>query len=272
MALFMVKPWYKKEEKTSWAEAPDEVIVAMVQAADRGEIDLADYWSVGDERQVQLSAMAASGSNDYGSWAVGESHVAQTVTLVLMDTGHYTLKTPVKDKNKNTRTVCSFVVGQKNMLANGTTREDGYMNGSNLNSGSWNSCDRRSWCNAAYRAAIPSTLRSVFKQFEVKTIATPNGSTMQTADDYFALFAEKEVFGSASYSNNTEASNLSQITYYAKSANRIKKAGNAGSASGWWERSPMYDSQYSFGFVKSGGGAGFNNAGVNLGLAPFGVI
>ena len=256
----------------TWAGGSDAEIVAMVQAADAGSIDLTEYWSVGQERSVSLSAMNASGTNDYGSWSVGESHVAQTVTMVLMDTGHYTLKTAVKDKTGANRTTCSFVVGQKNVLANGTTLEGGYMNSSNINTGSWNSCKRRTWCNVAYRAAIPSTLRPAFKQFEVKTIATYNGSTMQSADDYFALFAEKEIFGSATYSNSTEASNLSQITYHATSANRIRNVGNTSSESYWWERSPRYDGSNRFCYVNSGGSASSNTASTTRGLAPFGCI
>ena len=63
----------------TWADGTDAEIVAMVNAADDGMINLADYWSVGDERQVTLSAMEATG--------VGESHVEQTVTFVLMNAG-----------------------------------------------------------------------------------------------------------------------------------------------------------------------------------------
>lgn len=55
-------------QTVSWADGTDEQIAAMIQAADEGEINLADYWNVGDERTVQLSAMEATG--------VGESHVA----------------------------------------------------------------------------------------------------------------------------------------------------------------------------------------------------
>lgn len=55
-------------EIVSWADGTDEQIAAMVAAADAGEIVLSDYWSEGDTRTVQLSAMAADG--------VGESHAA----------------------------------------------------------------------------------------------------------------------------------------------------------------------------------------------------
>ena len=83
----------------TWAGGTDKEIVAMVEAADQGVINLSDYWAVGDIRTVQLSAMSATG--------VGESHVAQQVDLVLLHAGGYDLNAAVASG----RTKCSFVVG-----------------------------------------------------------------------------------------------------------------------------------------------------------------
>ena len=133
----------------SWANGTDEEIIAMIQAADAGEIDLTEYWDVGDVRNVSLSAMSASG--------VGESHVAQTVQMVLVakDTGVQSSANPCYNYQYVTatsgRTYPSFIVQQKNGLANGTSGEFGYMNSSNTNSGSWNGCARRTWCNNVYK-------------------------------------------------------------------------------------------------------------------------
>ena len=242
----------------TWAGGTDEQIVAMVNAHYDGKIDLTKYWSVGDERIVSLSAMSATG--------VGESHVAQNVTMVLMNASGKELTTPIGDKAE-----CAFIVGQKNMLANGTSREGGYMNSSITNSGGWNGCARRTWCNNVYRNAIPETLRPIFKQH--KNI-TANGSSTSTttSDDYFALPAEKEVFGSTSYANSTAETNLKQFEYYKTSSNRVKKAGDSGSASYWWERSPFSGSDAGFCIVVSDGSAISNDASGTRGLAPFGVI
>ena len=54
-----------------WSTGTDEQIAAMVAAAEAGEINLSDYWSAGDTRTVQLSAMLAHG--------VSDSHAAQGV-------------------------------------------------------------------------------------------------------------------------------------------------------------------------------------------------
>lgn len=247
----------------TWAGGTDEEIVAMVEAADRGEINLSDYWAVGDTRTVQLSAMSATG--------VGESHEAQEVDLVLMHAGGYNLNEAVASG----RTKCSFVVGLKDSL-----KEAGHMNSSDTNSGSWDGCARRTWCNNIFKNAIPSTLRPIFKQFKTITAETYNGSTNQESVDYFALPAAKEVFGGSatsagsatSFSNLTEFNALFQFDYYKTTSNRVKKFGKTGAASSWWERSPSYSYSTDFCSVISGGTANHYYASSSYGLAPFGCI
>ena len=247
----------------TWANGTDEEIVAMVEAADQGFINLSDYWAVGDTRTVQLSAMSATG--------VGESQSAQEVDLVLMHAGGYELNEAVASG----RTTCSFIVGQKDSLATA-----GYMNSSNTNSGSWNGSARRTWCNNIFRNAIPSTLLPIFKQFKTVTAQTFDGSTNQESVDYFALPAAKEVFGGSatsagsatSHSNLNEFNALFQFDYYKTASNRVKKLGKTGSANYWWERSPRYNYSTDFCFVGSDGTANAHNASNSRGLAPFGCI
>ena len=247
----------------TWSGGTDEEIVAMVEAADKGEINLSDYWAVGDTRTVQLSAMSATG--------VGESHSAQKVDLVLMHAGGYKLNTAVASG----RTTCSFIVGQKDSLA-----ESGYMNPSNTNNDSWNGSKRRTWCNEVYKNALPSTLLPIFKQFKTITAQTSNGSTNQESVDYFALPAAKEVFGgsaseaggSTGYSNLIEFNALFQFDYYKTTSNRVKKLGKTGTASTWWERSPNCNDSTNFCGVNGGGNAYNYSAGNTRGLAPFGCI
>ena len=250
----------KKLAIVTFGGGTDEQIVAMVEASDRGEIDLSQYWNVGDERTISLSAMSATG--------VGESHVAQTATLVLLHKGLYDLKTATAGG----RSKCAFIVGLKNSL-----KETGYMNDTNTNSGSWKNSKRRAWCNSVFYNAIPSSIRSIFKEFKTVTASVYNGSTNETTEDYFALPAGKEVFGAdgnqgGGYSNQTEGNALTQFTYYATSANRIKKLGDDGSATYWWERSPYYDNAAYFCLVYSGGSASYYYASNAYGLAPFGCI
>lgn len=244
----------------TWADGTDKEIAEILDAHYRGDIDIHDYWKVGDERQVNLSAMAATG--------VGESHVAQTVTMVLMNSGGKTLSNPINGKSE-----CAFVVGQKHFLTNGTSREGGYMNSSNVNAGGWDTCARRTWCNNVYRAALPETFRALFKLHKNKTSkGSTDHSGVTVSEDYFALPSEKEVFGSTSYANATAEADNTQFKYYETAANRIKKAGESGSASTWWERSPYSGSSDVFCCVNSRGNANSYAASYVLGLAPFGCI
>ena len=218
----------------------------MVAAADAGKLNLSDYWHEGDTRTVHLSAMQRG--------AVGESHAAQSVQFVLSDPGHFTLASGKK---------CSFVVNMKDCL-----KETGYMNSSNTNSGGWNGCARRTWCNNVFRNAIPSGLRPAFKQFKTKA-ATGTGTASTTSTDWFALPSEMEVFGLVTYANSSAESGNTQLNYYKTSSNRVKKVN--GSADWWWERSPGSISTR-FCVVIANGNAGNNVAAADYGLAPFGCI
>ena len=231
----------------SWADGTDEQIAAMVAAADAGKLNLSDYWKAGDTRTVQLSAMPATG--------VGESHAAQSVQFVLSDPGHFTLASGKP---------CNFVVLQKDCL-----KETGYMNVSYNNSGGWDACQRRTWCNSVYRNAIPSTLRGIFKQFKVRT-ANGSGSGVTESTDWFSLFSEKEIFGSTRYANSSAESQNTQLNWFKTSSNRIKRVN--GSASIWWERSPCSGTSRAFCAVGNSATADYWRADLTFGLAPFGCI
>jgi len=258
----------------SWSDGTDEQIVAAIASADAGKINLSDLWNIGDKRAINLSAMAATG--------VGESHRAQTVNLVLCDANNtnYPYVTPTSG-----RTYCNFVVQQENCLSStdsGTTSdsERGYMNSPYTNAGGWNGCARRTWCNNVYRTAIPSTLRSIFKQVKVKAMNGGNqsGTTLVQSDDYFFLPAAKEIFydtpssDTYAYSNSTEWNALSTWKYYETTTNRVKKIGSSGAAWAWWERSPYRNNTNSFCSISSNGDGGMSSAEDTRGLAPCGCI
>lgn len=237
----------------TWASGTDTEIADMVEAADAGIISLSDYWTVGDVRSIRLSAMSATG--------VGESHAAQTQEFVLMNKGGKTLE--------NGKT-CSFVVGMVRVLSTSSSYESGYMNSSSTNSGGWESCARRTWCNSVFRNAIPPVIRGIFKQFKNVT-ANGSSSSVTTSTDYFALPSEKEVFGSTTYANSSAESSNSQFEYYKTSSNRVK-ASLDGVARYWWERSPFSGDSNHFCFVYSGGNAHYSSANNGSGIAPFGCI
>lgn len=243
-----VRLYHKLLEPVAWADGTDAEIKAMVAAADAGEIDLLDYWSVGDTRTVSLSAMAATG--------VGESHVAQAVKIVLMHENW-------TDANG---VVHPFLWGLEDGL-----EEKGYINSSDTNSGGWNSCARRAWCNGVFFDSLPDWLREATGTTAVKT-ADGSGSLTTISSDRCFLPSEYEVFGASKYANSTAESGMTQVEYYKTSANRIKKCGPSGSAGGWWERSTYSGGSASFCAVTSSGSADYYSASYTCLLAPHGCI
>ena len=255
-------------------QATDEEIIQMVKAADAGLIDLAEDcgWEVGQEHVITLPAIAASGSYDGQTWSVNEEHLEQEVTLVLMDAGAnqtFDLVAPVKDKNGLERIKPSFIVGLKNCLNAG-----GCMNLTDTNSGSWDGCARREWCNGGFRQAMELVLPNIFKQFKcITTAKSSDKNTNQISNDFFSLFAEKEILGKRTYSNSTEYNALKQIAYYTDINHCNKTMSNNGSSGAWWSRSPVNNYQLQFIFVRSEGTTTFYiGAKTKYGISPFGCI
>ena len=109
----LYKPPY---EIVSQATGTDEQIVAMVQAADNGLIDLTEYQAIGDERDVELSAITSYPSG------LDDTHSAQTITMVLVasDTKTADNTNPCYKYQYVTatsgRTYPSFIIHMKNLL------------------------------------------------------------------------------------------------------------------------------------------------------------
>lgn len=232
-----------------WTTGTDAQIKAMVDGYYAGDITLTQIksvWSVGDTRNVTLSAMSATG--------VGESHASQTVELTIIDFNHDDLATSVNGKTK-----ALVTVQLKNCL-----NEKGYMNSTDTNSGGWGESARRTWCNNTFKSSIPSSIQSLIRNVNKKNYKVYNSTTLSTTSDSCFLLSETEIFGSNTYSAG--ATEGTQYEYYKTSSNRVKQVN--GSNYYWWERSPH--SSYSSGFcsVSSDGSANGINASFACGLAP----
>ena len=99
----------------TWQDATDDVIVNMINMADNGEIDLAEYWNIGDTRKVHLNPIAA------GSGLI-VNQPEQEIELVLMhytqNSGKYVLTEPMAGGR---RVHPSFAIGLKDCLVNRTS-------------------------------------------------------------------------------------------------------------------------------------------------------
>lgn len=148
----------------SWSSGSIEDIIKMIDLHYKNMIDLYDYWSVGNTRNVTLTT-------------------GETVQMVLLNKGGKSFVTPIGDK-----TTCAFIVGQKNCLT--TTMS---MHNDTADRPHWNDCLRRSWCNSTYRSRIPANLRPYFRQ--IKNTNNYGGTT----NDYFALATQAEITGSSNW-------------------------------------------------------------------------
>lgn len=178
----------------SWADGTDEEIATMLYAHYSGLIDIHNYWHVGDERVVHLSAM------DTG--VVRETHIAQDIIMVLVDS-----EVKYLQKSINGITKCAFVVCCKNPLI-----EPGVMNLSGADSGGWIICKRRTWCNSTFMEALPQTFRELFKLH--RNYSGDQNHIRTTTYDYFALLSEKEFCGTTHASNSSAESLNFQFAYF----------------------------------------------------------
>lgn len=136
------------------------------------------------------------------------------------------------------------------------------MNSSNTNTGGWGNCALRSTLQSTIYNQLPSDLREVIKNVTKKASAGSKSTTISSYTDNLFLFAEKEIFGSTTYSVNGEGTQYARFT---TSSTRIKKVN--GSASTWWLRSPASSYSTTFCCVLTGGTANDYLASTSYGVA-----
>lgn len=246
-----------KKGVPTWADGTDAEIAEALTRHYNNEIDLNDYWTVGDERVVHLSAINGS---DYSL----ENQVAQDVTFVILNVGGKELVTPI-----NGHTECAFIVGQKDSLST-----KGKLNPSDITQG-YSYSQRASWCNNEYKNAIPSTLRGIFKEHYNYICVTYSSIISVKGSFFFILPALNEVTGESN-TYDKSASQNPQLDYYKSASNRIKKVD--GTNAQYWTSSKYYTNSASSStrkrmFCINAAGTGANSLiSTEYGIAPQGVI
>lgn len=248
----------------TFAGGTDDEIAKMIQAHYNDQINIADYWAVGDTRTVHLSAMAATGVN--------ESHREQDVQFVIGDFEHDDLTTPINGHSK-----AAITLLQKDCLVDAynavnpiygvNNKEVGYMDHSSQPD-NWKECARRTWCNNVYFKALPTTWQSMVKTVNKKAFVGNYTSTIEIVQDKIFLAAVTEIFSSSSYANSGEGT---QYQYYKNAtANRYKmpKWTSDTVSSKYWGRSPYGGPNSGFCKVDYDGSENFTNSDSDLGLAP----
>lgn len=249
----------------AFADGTDAEIEKMIEAHYAGKINISDYWAVGDKRTIHHNAMDATG--------VSESHRANDYAYVIIGIEHDDLVTAINGKTK-----AAITIQTERMLYLDTTteynasynasHECGYINDSSTNSGGWEGCVRRTWCNNVYKKCLPTYIQNMMKQVKKLTSAGSRSSTIKISNDYAFLLSEIEIFGSATYSYAGEGK---QYQYFKNAtANRYKKPRfNDSLVSGhYWERSPYFGSENRFCHVDVSGNSHYSDVSNSYGIVP----
>ena len=157
----------------TWNGGTNDEIAEMVKAADRGDITLTDYWSVGDTRNTYVELNNGSGTI-YG----------YRCTFRLLDTSFKTLVSPTKSG----RTKCSFIVGLEDL-----TDWSHAMHTSN-SSINWSDCAGRDWLNTTVYNGFPDSWKAGVIKMVVNQSSTQL-NTNQTTNDKIFVPSEWEMFG-----------------------------------------------------------------------------
>lgn len=229
----------------------------------------ANYWAIGDRKQVTLNGKLSKLSlSNYSTYAfiIGFNH----------------------NSSREGSGRIHFQIG-KTALTGGTDiclisgyndDSDFYMNTSNTNSGGWkDSYMRNNICGTSKTSytgtiigVIPAALRAVLKS--VTKYTNNNGSSSSSSavtatTDYFFLLSEYEVFGNITYANNYEANYQQQYAYYSAGNSKVKyRHDQTGSSVAWWLRSPRAGNSSCFVYVSGDGSVDYYIASNSFGFAP----
>lgn len=204
----------------------DAQIALMIQSYYDGIFSLQDIqsvWSVGDTRDISLSAMSGSG--------VIEAHVGGTKKIEILDFDHDTLTTPVGEITKALITVDTKAVLYD---TDNDLYEKGLMNATRDNV--WPNSDRFYWCNNTFYDSLPNYIKSMVKNVDKLTSAGNRSSSIESTSQKCFLLSEIETIGTINKSFSGEGyryalfsnSGSSQKSRYEDQMNSVS----------YWLRSP----------------------------------
>ena len=254
-------------------------VIKSVSDAGQG----ANYWSIGDRKAVIVSGTVGTQSvnGTYYVYIIGFNHNGATG----IDFGTFkTALTGGKD-------ICLVDSGYGNSYSDGVK----YFNinhSSGQNSGGWKGCNLRydvlgstntnggdatfttatSPVANTLMAALPSDLRAVMQPMTIYTDniggGTNTASNVTTSVDYLPLLAEYEIFGTRVHANSAEKNHQMQYAYYSAGNSKVKYRHSAtGSTAWWWERSPNYNTKFSFCCVNPDAGADAASPRISYGVS-----
>jgi hypothetical protein len=186
----------------SWSTGTISEISNALQQAYAGQLDLTQYWHIGDERVVHCAENTSLGIRE------------QDVVFVLMHKGGKMLSDGV--------TECQYVIGMKDVFNSTGTTSTSYatnMFSTLTTSGGWNSSTMRTRCNTIASTVIDQNFIQLCKQHINRTSAGNGSSTIIQSTDLLTLPSQVEVEG---VYNKSYANEGTQLDYYKDSSHRIK--------------------------------------------------
>ena len=239
----------------TFADGTDAEIIRMIEGHYNDEINIADYWSIGDMRTIHIDATDATGIA-----GLDDSYDAQDQKFVIIGIDHDDLETEINGHTKAAITIQPLEpLYDKNRIY-------GHMNTANTNSGGWEECPRRTWCNNVFYNALPLSYQNIIKPIIKLNYKVYNSDTLSTTIDKVFLLSETEVFGKNKFSvGDTEGI---QYEYYKTSSNSKKYVRNGTYPVCWAERTPMNNSNTSFCAVWTDGTASGYRSNDNFTFAP----
>lgn len=242
----------------SFSFGTDEEIVAMIDAARNGIIDLQTDggWRVGDMRRIHLDAW--TGNNNV-------SHAATDLDIVIAEFGDYN------------NCGCLFQFEFFEMV---TEKERMSVENVNTNVGGYSATGIYLTTLPAMVEALPTWLKTRLKTFSVLVGAGNQSTEIETVgNNKLALRSEVEVFGTSTHSAPGEGTMTARNRLGKNAANKYR-GGSFGNDNSliWWLRSPTISSKN---FVASGFGSATGTASAKAvdlwssytyGISPFGCI
>lgn len=154
----------------TWADGSWEQISAMLDAHYSGKIDIADYWSVGDERLTNLSAIGENWCPDRltnNSSFYGEAQPEQSIVLTIIGFNHDNLETSVNGCNKAAITLQTSILQNLygiDLYFSSIYYDIRYYHLNKNITYSWKDCERRIyWVNNLFKNSLPTKLQPMIK-------------------------------------------------------------------------------------------------------------
>lgn len=213
-----------------FADATFEQIAIMLKRHYAGIIDLSEFWSVGDTKEIYYT--------DIPSGPVGEVHIGTKQKITIIGFNHDDLTNGGK-----AALTLQFVNGMN---------DAGYVHRVNTNTGGWRDCSRRDWMNNVFVNALQEDARALIKPVDKMTGMGNKSDQIVITSDLAFLPSEAEVMGVETTKGLvTEGT---QYAYFKNPENRKKRQNDLVSGyDNWWTRTPAVESSEQYVYIESDG-------------------